>query len=216
MAAGYYSKFRIIQRFLPLLKSAKSLARVVVVAAGTYEGAVAVEDLACFKLPLPQVRPHFASMITLLLQEFAIEAPTVSFIHDFPGAVQSGLFDDLSGLFRFAAPVMKMSMWFGTRVGLPGFVSIQDTGERHVFLATSGAYKAKEGEELGVPLLEGLDVKQGIDGIVGGGVYSLDLNGESASLKVEKVVADLREKGVNGLIQKHTLGEIDRILAHDA
>jgi hypothetical protein len=207
----YYSKIRIMQQLLPLLKAAMSLARVVVVGGGGYEGPIDTSDLAAMRLPITKVRGHLASMLTLSIEHLAAEAPTVGFMHDFPGAVQTQLLDDLGGALVVLSVAVKTWTWLGTSLGLRGFVPIKDSGERHVFLATSEAFKAKEGTGKGVPLIEGVLVQRGTDGVIGSGTYSVNLDCESVPVKVDKLLDGFRTSGVSQQVWEYTTGEFDRI-----
>jgi hypothetical protein len=83
-----YTRIRIVQQLLPLLTSAKSLARVLDVAAGTYEGAIDTSDISAFTMPLWKLRSHMAIMHTFAWEVLADQAPGVSLVHNFPGSVR--------------------------------------------------------------------------------------------------------------------------------
>ncbi len=51
-----------------------------------------------------------------------------------------------------------------------------------------------EGE--GAPLGDGLEVAGGTDGQSGSGMYSIGADGESAGIKVERLLAKLRDQGM--------------------
>ena len=136
----------------------------------------------------------------------------MSFIHNYPGTVRTPLFDGVGGplfiLLRFA---MKTWSWIAEMLGLRGFVSLSETGERHVFLGTSEAFKPKMGEAAGVPVVAGVELQRGTDGVKGSGMYSVDWVCESASVEVDALLAELRQKGVRDEVWKHNMGEFDRI-----
>lgn len=92
-------------------------------------------------------------------------------------------------------------------------VPVVESGERHLFLATSERFRALEGGDgdgsNGVRW-EG-EVARGTTGALGSGVYSVGWDGESASAGVEKLLAGYREEGMVEAIQKHVEGEFKRI-----
>ena len=102
-------------------------------------------------------RGHASSMATLSLQTMAKSAPNVSFIHDFPGPVKSGIARGTTGpIFLAMKAVMAL---LGPFVYVPN----TESGERHLYLATSARYPAdKAGDEApGVPLEDGVEVARG-------------------------------------------------------
>lgn len=211
LCAAYYTRIRIAQNFLPNLVAASqegSLARVVDVAGGTKEGEVDVDDLAAMRLPFSRIRGHLTSMHTLSLETLAEQAPSVSFVHDFPGSVATPLADDVPGavgyLIRAAGFVMKYLL--GRWVCVP----IDECGERHVFLGTSAKFAPKQGTATGVPLLADMEVGRGSDGAAGSGVYAVDWDCDSRD-KPEQVLKGLRKKGVSEVIWKHNMEQFERI-----
>lgn len=153
-------------------------------------------------------RGHLASLVTLSLEAIAKKAPDVSFIHDFPGSVRSGLGKDFTG---FAIFLLKMVLKI---IGPFIYIPTAESGERHVFLATSARYSAGgdgSGDGSGVPLDDGVAVARGIDGIQGSGVYSVDWKGESASPKVESLLDGYRKKGMEDKVWKYIEGDYLRI-----
>ncbi|KAK7433264.1 hypothetical protein QQZ08_000200 [Neonectria magnoliae] len=86
-----YSRQRLTVNLLPLIQRASSLRRVVTVMAGTKEGPIFADDIAGRKVPLLSARGHLCTALTLSLDALAREAPDVSFIHNFPGSVDTNL-----------------------------------------------------------------------------------------------------------------------------
>jgi hypothetical protein len=86
-----YSRNRFIVNLLPLLQNATALRRVVSVFAACKEGPVDTIDFQGRKVPMLSQRGHTSSLVTLSLEALAKKAPDVSFIHDFPGPVKSGI-----------------------------------------------------------------------------------------------------------------------------
>lgn len=152
-------------------------------------------------------RGHAASMVTLDHQAIAQTAPEVSFIHDFPGPVRSNLARAGQG-----AAVSVMRLLFKAIAPLVCIPTVE-SGDRHVYLATSARYPAAAGgkDADGVPLTEGEEVAKGTDGKIGSGVYSVDQNGESAGDQVIEILAGFRRDGIGDKLWKHTEEEFRRI-----
>lgn len=138
-----YSGTRLIVNLLPLLQNATSLRRVVTVMAGTKEGQLFTDDIAGRNLAfrISSARGHLCSALTLSLEALVRKAPEVSFIHNFPGAVNTDLIrkDDgimmqvMKQLFRVSMTVMRK------------WVSKEECGERHAWLCLSGRFPSKDG-----------------------------------------------------------------------
>ncbi|CAO2651407.1 Nn.00g039770.m01.CDS01 [Neocucurbitaria sp. VM-36] len=211
LAASAYTRIRIIQQLLSLLIAASkttSLARVIDVAGGTKEGDLDTSDLAALKIPFRSLRPHITSMHTLALETLAEQAPTVSFVHDFPGAVYSGLHKNVPGWLGFASHVVLETVYW--TLGRWLFVPVEESGERHVFLATSERYKPKDGQARGLPLVLGLKDGTGSDGHVGSGVYSVDWDCEGPSKKGENALKGLRKKGAREVVWSHLTEQFEQ------
>ena len=211
LAASTYSRIRIAQQLLPLLITASKttpLARVIDVAGGTKEGDIDLSDLQALKLSLPRLRPHLTSMHTLAWETLVQQAPTVSFVHDFPGSVYTELHKGGSRWFERTLGVVFEIFYF--LLGRWLFVPIEECGERHVFLATSGRYKPKEGQAVGVALVDGIEDGIGSDGEVGSGVYSVDWDGEGPGETAEHALKGLRKKGVREIVWDHYEAQFEK------
>lgn len=144
-------------------------------------------------------------MATLSYEALAQKAPTVAFVHSFPGPVKSGIARDTKGLAMFTFKAMFALL--GPLLYIPN----EESGERHLYLCTSGRYPAREGVEEAVSVEKNVGVARGTDGAVGGGVYSVDQNGEGAGVRVREVLAGLREKGVLETVWKDSEEQFKRI-----
>ncbi|KAI1413388.1 hydrogenase/reductase-like protein [Hypoxylon sp. FL1857] len=206
-ALTYYSRVRFILNLLPLIKSASSLRRVVTVFAGTKEGPMFSDDFAGFNVGLASARGHFTSMLTLALEEIAREAPEISFVHDYPGFVETGIGRDTTGFIMAAMKIVFKLVGFFLSIPL------DDSGESHTFFSTSARFPAAAGEPKadGVSLGEATQVATSTDGKKGGGVYSIDFKGEPCSSKVLGILAGLREDGSMDKLWKHTQDEFMRV-----
>nr|RBQ94590.1 hypothetical protein FVER53263_03886 [Fusarium verticillioides] len=202
-----YSRNRLAINLLPLLKKARSLRRVISVMAGTHEGKLFSDDIAARNIPFTSIhnsRGHLCSALTLSLQALARQAPEVSFIHNFPGSVDTNLIRSGDG---FMMQVMKY--WFKVSMTVRRqWLPKEECGERHAWLCLTGRYPGKEGSENGIK--EG-EVAVGIDGNKGSGVYSVDWDGESASGEVVKLLDGFKEEGLVEKVWKDQEKEFVRI-----
>jgi len=186
----HHSRARFILNLLPLLQAATSIRRVISVLSGTKEGTINLDDFQSWKAQnVVQQRGHSSAICTLMLIHFAQQAPTVSFIHDYPGFVKSGIARGTTGMtWGFMTVAQLLSPLFS--------IPEQESGARHLFLATSARFRAKEGIEEAVPLGEGVEIARGNDGVEGSGVYSIDQNNESAGLAVEELLENYKKEGM--------------------
>jgi hypothetical protein len=210
LAASTYTRIRIAQNLLPLLVEAASatpLARVLNVAGGTHEGDVNISDLPALKTPLMKTRPHVSSMHTLSLEVLAQQAPTVSFVHGYPGTVYTNLGQNATGV---VAMVFRIVMMLSHAVlGSRMFVHLQECGKRHVFLATSTKYAPRVRGANGVSL-QNLNVATGTDGVLGSGTYSVSWDGEKGGEESVIALDRLRRTGVKEIVWDHITGEFAR------
>jgi hypothetical protein len=151
---------------------------------------------------------HEASITTLTLEAYHKAAPEVSFVHNFPGAVESGITrGSIGGLMRVLKTVYAV---LGPLVHIP----LVEAGDRHVFLCTSARFSTgPEDTTAGVPLFDGLVLARGTDGQLGSGVYSIDANGESARPKFERLLAQLRSQGMVERVWENIESDINGALA---
>jgi hypothetical protein len=211
-ATGYYARTRFIVNLLPNLKQATGLRRVVSVLAGGHEGPIYVTDFQGKSMSMLKIRGHIVSMTDMALETLAEQAPEVTFINDYPGAVKTGIGRESNTLLAWIMTIVLMVL--GPLVCIP----IRESGERHLFFATSAKYPprvrldAPVEDPAGVPLSEGVEVARGTDGKVGSGVYSIHWSGEHAGPKVVELLAGLREEGMAQKVWQHTVGEFDRII----
>ena len=165
--------------------------RVVSVYGGTFEGPINMADFQGWKLGRMENQGQEASIITLALEAHHKAAPEVSFVHNFPGAVESGIArGSIGGLMRVLKTIYAV---LGPLVHIP----LVEAGDRHLFLCTSARFSnGSDDATAGVPLVDGLVLARGTDGQIGSGVYSIGANGESATPKVEKLLVQLRSQGM--------------------
>ncbi len=212
LALAYYSRTRFIVNLLPLLQQASSLRRVVTVFVAGKEGPIDTSDLQGWKIPMRSARGHAGSLVTVSLEAIAKTAPDVTFIHDFPGLVKTGLMRGTTGI---AMSVMKAVF---TIIAPFTAMSNRECGERQLFLATSARFPANtDGKTAsGVPLADGVTIARGTIGESGSGVYSVDQHGESSGPVVEELLAKMRKDGTVEQVWQHTTENFKRITGLEA
>ncbi|KAI0421198.1 NAD(P)-binding protein [Xylaria grammica] len=197
-ALNYYARIRFITNLLPLIRQAPSLRRVVTVGGGGHEDELDRTDFPAFNIPAEKLRGHLTSLVTLGIEAVAQNAPEVGFVHDYPGTVRTKLLDNMPE----------------ERLKTLKFVPIDESGQRHLFLATSAKFPPANGVAAGgVPLGDGVEVAVGTSGEVGSGVYSIGADCEGVSPGVLKLLHDLRERGLVQEVSRHTEDEFRQIMA---
>lgn len=204
-ALNFYSRHRFIANLLPLIQQAKALRRVVTVASGSYEGYLDTTNLPGRGVSLLSLRSHFGTLITLGLEAIAKRTPEVSFVHEHPGTVNTSFMQRLPGI--LGVVIRTITFLLGRWVSIP----VEESGERHLFLATSGRFPPLSDAEGNSGVDWDGEIARGTNGKAGGGVYSVGWNGECASPEVEKLLAEYREKGTAEEIWKHAESEFQRI-----
>ncbi|KAH7013651.1 hypothetical protein EDB80DRAFT_762242 [Ilyonectria destructans] len=205
-AVTLYSRTRLTVNLLPNLRQASSVRRVVTVMAGTKEGPIYADDIPGRKVPLRGARGHLCTALTLSLEALSLKAPEVSFIHNFPGAVDTNLIRSGDGMILQVA-----KYWFRLSMAVrKSWVPAEECGERHAWLCLSGRYPANEAGE-GVNGVASETIAMGSDGKSGSGAYSLDWDGESASETVVKFLDRYRAEGMVDRVWDHLEGEFKRI-----
>lgn len=148
----------------------------------------------------------------------------VSFVHTLPGMVQSNIMRDMEPSFRLSLTVMLSKL-------LSPFVatSPEECAERQLFAATSRRFacrspisssftsderngdisdaKAEEAEDE----VQQESPARGTDGVIGSGVYSVNSQSETASVRVEELLRGLREDGTAGKVWDYVRGDYLRV-----
>jgi NAD(P)-dependent dehydrogenase (short-subunit alcohol dehydrogenase family) len=203
MALSYYSRMRFIANLLPLLQQSP-LGRVMIVMAGTKEGPINPNDIPGKSILPWKARGHLCSMITLTLEHFAKLAPGVSFVHNYPGFVATPLAKSMKGV---TGGIMRSVFFFTGLFLTKNYISLEETGERHSFLATSSRFESKERYEGS----NSREVAVGSDGVAGSGVYIVDEVCESGGKDVQKLLNGIRQKGTHEKIWEHLQSEFLRV-----
>ena len=208
-AVRYYSRMAFILGLKEKLQAAPA-PRIVSVLAGGSEGALWKEDLLLREeghygvSVLGSAAAAAAGMTTLFFEQISTETgwEKAVFAHVFPGIVSTGL--EFRGLGVITNWLLK---WIAQPiVRLVGY-SLQEAGERVLFVGTSGQFRRlKNGVEE-----QGSLVNQGSDGRVGNGVYLVQ--GNTGIVPPSKEIVRMREEGMGKVVYKHTfevLGKVER------
>jgi len=191
-AVSYYSRIRFMTNLLPLLSKATSPRIVSILAAGQ-EGKINMDDLELkYHYSLPNEAVHTGTMMSLSMDELAKENPSVSFVHVYPGFVNtdilSKMFAGMTGLWAvlgylgsFLMPVLRLIS-----------MSVEEAGERGLYVATSERYDASKST---------------------GNFYRLDAVGEN--VKDNPVYDKYIKDGVGKDVLQHTTDVFDRISVRD-
>ncbi|PLN79458.1 hypothetical protein BDW42DRAFT_172861 [Aspergillus taichungensis] len=190
-ALHYYARMRFIANLLPLLTTAAQdtvinnsarLSRVVSVLdpmVSTRMGGPGTLDFSDLSLKqnfsLQRCGWHASLMGNFFLESMAQQNPRTSFVHAYPSGVATGALRELPAgrvLSAVLSPLLR-----------PFMVPLEESGERHLFAATSERYPPKaEGENAEN------DIVVGSDGTKGSGCYWVSWDGEPFPLnkKIQK------------------------------
>lgn len=149
----YYSKVRFAVNLIPHVKKAPILRRGVFVFGSGLEGRVVTDDLEGRNISLLRNRDLMSSMTTLAIDKCSQEVPEISWVHNFPGFVESGIWDGMEGVF---GNVFRLVI---SILGRFSYMKLEECGQRQLFMATSTRFppaKASNDDETGVPLIGGL------------------------------------------------------------
>ncbi|KAL5087933.1 hypothetical protein Trisim1_007339 [Trichoderma cf. simile WF8] len=207
MAVHYYSRMRFISNLLPLLTSSASssqLSRVMTVLGAGIGNRMVESDLDLkSNFSLSNCGAHCGVMTDLMLERFAATWKGTAFVHTAPGVVKtnlgSGLPTYLRAAFKVAGPLLA-----------PWTVGLHETGERHLFMATSNRYPPSElpnDSRCGAPT-EKNGVAEGSDGVRGSGAYLLNWDGQIQKQNRD-LLEEYRRTGMAERIWKHTMAVFD-------
>ena len=203
---------RFVHNLLPQLTALPS-ARILSIHGAGFEGELNEDDLELNKhFSMYTAVMQTATMNTLALAEVASLHPNISCIHAWPGVVLTGAFERLTE--SWFAPLRVLFLWLVVPlVSLvsPDHVDLRESGERHVFAATSARYPpagVKDSPGAGVALPGGVEVARGWDTNEGSGCYLLSWNGETTG--DAKLLEAYRKRDMGKKIWEHTQEVFDR------
>lgn len=153
----YYSRILFALHLLPLLNEAKA-PRVVSVLAGGLEWATIDLDDLDLKKPgnfgAMKAQTQFSGMNTMTLEKLANDSPNVTFIHSWPGWVNTG------NVRRGLDDEYSIFAWFVWLILEPLIrlfsISDEDSGQRYLFQSTSAAYGGRGIRWMGKPGINSL------------------------------------------------------------
>lgn len=206
LAILLFSRILATIRLLPLVNMAPVLKRVMSIAAGGYEGIIDTNDWQAELAKSPfALRSHFSSMMTLAFQHIQRENRNISFVLDHPGVVVTKSIGQTTGLYGF---FVRLTVFlFGRWITVP----LDESAERHLFIATSSAFPPEKGDAGGAPLVAGLETRGGADGNPGSGLYSVLWNNERPGEKTIALLSGYEKDGTAEKTWDYVHGELIRI-----
>lgn len=204
-ALRYYARMRFTQNLLPLLEAAETQpGRVVSVLGGGFEGDINVDDLDLkHSYNIISCAMHSVTMTSLAMEHLAASHCT-SFVHVYPGLVGTNIYTN-----SFPPPlaaVYNYGMW---PLMYPFSVNINESGQRHLFHATSDHYPANNFNNCGKAATRaGNQAVVGSDGTLGSGAYLMNWKGETFA--AGKKMQNLRAQGMAHKVWEHTTDLLSR------
>ncbi|KAL4817768.1 hypothetical protein BDW67DRAFT_190260 [Aspergillus spinulosporus] len=181
-ALHYYARMRFVNRLLPLLVSA---------AEKPFPHSAPGSGLGLKDTFNLKKCGHHASLMTnFYLEGMAQRHKATSFVHAYPSGVDTGILRGLPGG-QFARGFLSVLL-------KPFMVPLGESGERHLFAATSGRFPcAAEGIQQEGTGGRPRDVAPGSDGRPGSGCYWVNWDGE-----VFPEHASIRQKRAEGAVER--------------
>ncbi|KAE8369985.1 hypothetical protein BDV27DRAFT_140882 [Aspergillus caelatus] len=197
----YYSRMRFVKNLLPQLlhgdqesrskDDKQSLSRVVSVLEAGGEAALQLNDLSLkTHWSLRNCAKHSITMNSVAMEHLASVYPQISFVHSFPGVVRTRLDRDLSTTAKYAISALMV-------LAKPWEIPFEESGERHLYAATSPRFPSRAYRD------SSADAAEGSDGRSGSGFYRL--NAQGSPYKPSKIMETYRAGGTRSLIWDHTL-----------
>ncbi|KAL1963463.1 hypothetical protein VTN77DRAFT_8364 [Rasamsonia byssochlamydoides] len=216
LSLHYYSRMRFVHNLLPLLTAAAAagnsnsnngtktnLSRVITVLSTGDEGRLFLDDLSLKShYSLANAATHAITMSSLAVSELAAAHPRTTFIHAFPGVVQTNLMREFNPLVRGIVSGLSCLM-------KPWMVPLEESGERHLYAATSPAYPPKASSSAGAAE-KSVVAAPGADG----GAYLLHWDGSTPNKK-EKLLREYQSSGVGKRVWEHTLEVFEKICGRE-
>lgn len=204
MSLRYYSRMRLLYNLIPLLLQSHS-PRVVSIFGAGKEGNFFPADLSLRShYSLFNNVSHVTFMTTFFFESIAAQHPSISCLHVYPGMVKTPEFEN--GL--FPSWMKWWFKWIMLPIITPLCISIEESGERNLFLCTSKKYPPSNASEAGITETTAssgtVEVATGVNGERGSGVYAVNWNGETIT-SCESVYASLRQKGIRETVWDHTM-----------
>jgi NAD(P)-dependent dehydrogenase (short-subunit alcohol dehydrogenase family) len=209
-ALRYYARMRFTQNLLPLLEAAETRpGRVVSVLGGGFEGSINVDDLDLkHGYNIVSCAMHAVTMTSLAMEHLAA-SHRASFVHVFPGLVGTNIYTN-----SFPQPLAAVYNYGVWPLMYPFSVDIEESGQRHLFHATSERYSDSIVEKSEATSAHDEDrVAMGSDGVLGSGAYLMNWKGETSA--AGKKMQKLRAQGMARQIWDHTTELLSRTGSFD-
>lgn len=208
-ALSYYSRMRFIHNLLPILNQAPA-SRVVSVLAGGQERKLITDDLGLkVHFSLLNVVDQTTTMHTLALEYVAQSNPSISFLHVYPGWVQTDIMENFfNSKYRLSSTLYQSMSVLARWLFLPIFslvaISVEEAGERQLFHATSPRYPSARTLQSQSSEQDGSHYKPVFEcAVPANGVYRVTAKSETVS--DTKVLGPLREAHMPEKIWNHTI-----------
>ncbi|KAL3488428.1 hypothetical protein BJX62DRAFT_253337 [Aspergillus germanicus] len=146
---------------------------------------------------------YATAMTSLSFSHLAALHPRISFAHVFPGFVPTSIYS--SALGEVLGSLVSMLLY-------PFMVPVGKSGEWSFFVCTGAAFWAREykmGDE-GVPLVDGVSIVRGADGVIGSWGYHLNYDGRDVSKR--GLMDGYREQRFAGTVWEHTVQTFERVV----
>ncbi|KAI1201092.1 hypothetical protein F5X97DRAFT_291295 [Nemania serpens] len=183
----YYSRILFIQTLLPLLSKSKAPRVISVLGGGMERANIDLDDLE-LKKPggVYGVRGQmlYTAMNTTTMEKLATDNPSVTFLHSYPGWVNTG--NVRRGVDMSSPWGMFVSLFLGPLIGLVG-LSDEESGQRFLFQCTSAAFGGRGVTWEGKPGVNSLEK-------LGNGLFLV--NSKCNCTPNAKAVSALREKAL--------------------
>ncbi|KAI1117270.1 hypothetical protein F5Y14DRAFT_403779 [Nemania sp. NC0429] len=198
----YYSRILFIQALLPQLKQSKAPRVISVLGGGQERTNIDVDDLELKKpgsLHGARAQILYTAMNTVALEKLATDNPSVTFLHSYPGWVNTG--NVRRGIDMSSPWGIFVSIFLGPLIGLVGSGD-EEAGQRFLFQCTSAAFGGRGVPWAGKPGVNSLEKQAN-------GLYLV--NSKCNCTPNAKVVSTLREKA-STKIWDHTQEIVGRYL----
>lgn len=196
----YYSRMRFTTQLMPLLLESPLPAHVISVFGPQRDEKLFTDDISLRNPKNYGFGPmgsHAAYMKTFYFEELAAKYPgKLALVHYFPGLVITDAFQS-NTLPKWFKYTWKFAVAPFTRFFT---VPKDECGERVIFLA-SKRFPAQSTTQ-GLKTADGLEIAEASTGVVGGGCYRVDWNGEMIPIK--KNYKQLRDDGWADKFRAHT------------
>jgi hypothetical protein len=189
---------------------------VISILAGGKESAIDINDLEVKNdFDTFKAMANGTTQTTLAFEELAKSNPSITFIHKYPGFVNTGVIDKFLATSKgLIAVLATIARWLVLPIVNFFSTTVDEAGERGLFLATSARYPPAKSSTgfTGITLPKGVKVADSsvIKDGQGNGVYRLGPLDESAP--DTEVLPGYRSEGVDSKVWEATLATWERAL----